>query len=235
MSDALEDLVMLQPPTADRPLLGTIVLVVEDSRHACEGLRLICQRSGARIRRAESLASAERHLRTYRPRVAVIDLGLPDGSGLELISQLSQSEPRIDGIIATSGDETLQDAALRAGADVFLPKPLSSISHFQRVVLDLTPENMRPSSLNRANNDLIVPDPIALRDDLGLAADLLRSDPDQAVLQYVARFLNGLAKNADDPSLAELGEQVSAAMDEPASLQKVTEMVEGRAHDLEAV
>ena len=47
MSDALEDLVMLQPPTADRPLLGTIVLVVEDSRHACEGLRLICQRSGA--------------------------------------------------------------------------------------------------------------------------------------------------------------------------------------------
>ena len=167
--------------------------------------------------------------------MAVIDLGLPDGSGLELISQLSQSEPRIDGIIATSGDETLQDAALRAGADVFLPKPLSSISHFQRVVLDLTPENMRPSSLNRANNDLIVPDPIALRDDLGLAADLLRSDPDQAVLQYVARFLNGLAKNADDPSLAELGEQVSAAMDEPASLQKVTEMVEGRAHDLEAV
>ncbi|MEO1024305.1 MAG: response regulator [Pseudomonadota bacterium] len=235
MSDALEDLVMLQPPTADRPLLGTIVLVVEDSRHACEGLRLICQRSGARIRRAESLASAERHLRTYRPRVAVIDLGLPDGSGLELISKLAQSEPRIDGIIATSGDETLQDAALKAGADVFLPKPLSSISHFQQVVLDLTPANMRPNSLNRSNNDLIIPDPIALRDDLGLAADMLRSEPDHAVLHYVASFLTGLAKNADDPSLAELGEQVRAAMDAPSSLEKVTAMVEERARLVEAV
>lgn len=235
MSDALEDLVMLQPPTADRPLLGTIVLVVEDSRHACEGLRLICQRSGARIRRAESLASAERHLRTYRPRVAVIDLGLPDGSGLELISQLSQSEPRIDGIIATSGDETLQDAALRAGADVFLPKPLSSVSHFQKVVLDLTPANMRPSSLNQSNSDHIIPDPIALRDDLSLAADMLRSDPDHAALDYVASFLSGLAKNAGDPTLAVLGDQVRRAMKDPSTLPKVTEMVEDRAKDLEMV
>ena len=92
MPESLEDLIMLQPPTAERPLLGTLILVVEDSRHACEGLRLICQRSGARIRRAESLASAERHLRSYRPRVAVIDLGLPDGSGLQLIETLAKGE-----------------------------------------------------------------------------------------------------------------------------------------------
>ena len=74
MPESLDDFIMQQPPTADRPLLGSIILVVEDSRHACEIMRLICQRSGARIRRAESLASAERHLRSYRPRIAVIDL-----------------------------------------------------------------------------------------------------------------------------------------------------------------
>lgn len=235
MSDALEDLIMLQPPTADRPLLGTIILVVEDSRHACEGMRLICQRSGARIRRAESLASAERHLRTYRPRVAVIDLGLPDGSGLELITQLANSEPRIDGIIATSGDETLQDAALKAGADVFLPKPLSSIWHFQKIVLDLIPANMRPSRLNRPNNDHIAPDPIALRDDLGLAADMLRRTPDPATLTYVAGFLSGLAKNASDPSLAELSEAVRKVLDDPSALPAVLATVEARAQDLETV
>ena len=86
MADALEDLMIMAPPTAKRPLLGVMVLVVEDSRYACEALRLLCQKSGARIRRAESLASATRHLRAYRPRVAIVDLGLPDGSGLSLIS-----------------------------------------------------------------------------------------------------------------------------------------------------
>ena len=94
MPETLEELIMMQPPTTERPLLGSMVLVVEDSRHSCEALRLICQRSGARIRRAESLASAERHLRTYRPRIAVIDLGLPDGSGLSLIERLAGTDPR---------------------------------------------------------------------------------------------------------------------------------------------
>ncbi|MEP0563429.1 MAG: response regulator, partial [Paracoccaceae bacterium] len=46
MPETLDDLLTIQPPSSERPLLGTIVLVVEDSRHACEALRLICQRSG---------------------------------------------------------------------------------------------------------------------------------------------------------------------------------------------
>ncbi len=238
MPETLEDLVMLQPPTAERPLLGTIVLVVEDSRHACEGLRLICQRSGARIRRAESLASAERHLRTYRPRIAVIDLGLPDGSGLQLIEQLAQADPRIDGILATSGDETLHEAAMMAGADAFLPKPLSSVSHFQQVVLGLLPSDLRPMHLVRPSVDTIEPDPIALRDDLSLAADLLRTEPDDDTLDYVAGFLDGLAKNAGDEKLAEIGKAVRAcragASGSPTP-GNIATTVEARAADLESV
>ena len=56
----------------DRPLAGLTVLVVEDSRVASEAVRLLCLRSGARIRRADSIRAALRHLQTYRPCAVLI-------------------------------------------------------------------------------------------------------------------------------------------------------------------
>ena len=210
MPETLQDLLMSRPPTPDRPLLGVMVLVVEDSRFACDALRLICQRSGARIRRAESLASATRHLCAYRPRVAIVDLGLPDGSGLSLIRQLSRAEPRIEVIIATSGDDTLAAAAMETGADIFLPKPLSSVSAFQSTVLGLLPPGDRPMRLAIPAHDRVDPDPIALRDDLSLVVDLLATDPDARTIDYVEGFLNGLARTVGDATLAEFGQMVGA-------------------------
>src|SRR5210317_1182874 len=86
-------------PTSARPLLGLTILVVEDSRYACEAMRLLCLRSGARIRRADCIRSARRHLQVYRPSVVIIDLGLPDGSGGDLIRELATTEPRVDVIL----------------------------------------------------------------------------------------------------------------------------------------
>ena len=115
MPETLDQLLMTRPPTADRPLLGVMVLVVEDSRYACEALRLMCQRSGTQVRRAESLALATRHTMAYRPGVALKDLGLLDGSGLMLIEQLARCEPRIDAVIAISGEDTPAENARAAG------------------------------------------------------------------------------------------------------------------------
>ena len=233
MPESLEDLIMLQPPTAERPLLGTLVLVVEDSRHACEGLRLICQRSGARIRRAESLASAKRHLRSYRPRVAVIDLGLPDGSGLQLIEQMARGEPRIEAILAISGDETLQEAALMAGADAFLAKPIASISHFQTTVIGLLPGGLSPPQIARPSPDTVSPDPIALRDDLCLAVDLLKTGPDAQTLDYVSAFLASLGKDAGDRDLIELADAFRAGTS--GTVGDLAKAVENRIGELQPV
>lgn len=84
----------LLAPTVNRSLLGLTVLVIEDNRLACEAMRLLCLRSGARIRRADYLKSVRRHLQVYRPSIAIIDLGLPDGSRLDLIVDLVAISPR---------------------------------------------------------------------------------------------------------------------------------------------
>lgn len=184
-----------------QPLAGLTVLVVEDSRFASEAVRLLCLRSGARIRRADSLRSAELHLRVYRPAVMVIDLGLPDGSGLDLIRELASARPRITTVLATSGDTSTEDAALAAGADGFLPKPLESLAAFQQMVLGNLPPDLRPVGPRVLSKDTIHPDMIAYLDDMAHVVDVMTNSSDDTTLDYIAQFLAGVARSANDRDL----------------------------------
>ncbi len=211
MADDLSDFVATCGPTPDRPLLGLTVLVVEDSRFACEAMRLLCLRSGARIRRADCLRSARRHLMSYRPTVVIVDLGLPDGSGLDLIAEIAAGRPRLPALLATSGDGGAAGAALAAGADAFLPKPVESLSAFQRTVLGALPAAPGPRAPGAApaEDDRVHPDPLALRDDLAHVADLLGDDPQGVVLDYLAQFLSGVALSAHDAPLRAAAEALA--------------------------
>lgn len=213
MPETLDSFFTRRRPTADYPLLGQTILIVEDSRFASEALRLLCLRSGARIRRADSLRAAARHLATYRPTVAVVDLGLPDGSGLPLITELAEASPRIEVILASSGDDTARDVALAAGADGFLPKPLTSLAAFQSAVLAHLPPDARPPGPRAVQDDRINPDPLALRDDLAHAAEVAQRATDEATLNYLAKFLSGLARSAEDEPLMSAADAVARALD----------------------
>lgn len=185
-------------PTGARPLLGLTVLVVEDSRYSSEAVRLMCLRSGARIRRADCLASARRHLNVYRPSVAIVDLGLPDGSGLDLIAKMTVARPRVPIVLGTSGaerEEAARDCA-DAGADAFLPKPVASLAAFQSAILEHLPEALRPQGPREAALAEVSPDPVALREDLAHAMELLSLETPPVV--YLRRFLLGLARAASD-------------------------------------
>jgi len=191
--------------SAALPLSGLTLLTVEDSRFASEAMRLLAQRSGARLRRAETMALARRHLALYRPDVVIVDLGLPDGSGVDLIAEIAGRHPQPEGgaggfggvLLATSGDPDKCEAALAAGAMDFVPKPIETLAGFQAMIL----RHLHPSLQgSKASAESVRPDPQALRDDLAHAADLLvRAPPDRRA--YVLAFVRGLARVSHDPAL----------------------------------
>lgn len=195
-------------PTPRRPLLGLTILVVEDSRYACEAMRLLCLRSGARIRRADCLRSARRHLQVYRPSVAIVDLGLPDGSGAELIAELDEASPRVEVILGTSGDDFAEDVAIAAGADGFLPKPQQSLAAFQQTVIAHLPEERRPAGIRHVSDETVDPDPLAYIDDMAHIANLLGDGMDASMVRYVTQFVGSIARCAGDPALGDAADQL---------------------------
>lgn len=194
----MNELSLTRSPTAARPLLGLTILVVEDSRFACEAMRLLCLRSGARIRRADCLASARRHLQVYRPSVVIVDMGLPDGSGETLIAELDRANPRVGVLLGISGDDCLGPEAIDAGADGFLAKPVQSLSAFQEAILAHLPKERQPAGPRVINEETVQPDLMAFQDDMAHAADVLSVGEDPQTLDYVAQFLSGVAHSAND-------------------------------------
>lgn len=72
---------------------------------------------------AVDVASGMRALERYRPKLLLVDLGLPDGEGTQLIAVAAKMEPRPEVLVISSlGDESHVVRALEAGASGYLLK-----------------------------------------------------------------------------------------------------------------
>ena len=196
--DTVDTLGDTRSPAAQRPLCGLTVLVIEDSRYASEAVRLMSLRLGAKIRRADSLAAANRHLACYQPSVAIIDVGLPDGSGLDLLRHLRSGAHRIPVLLGTSGDEAMQKPVMDAGADGFIAKPIARLATFQNAILDHMPNTRQTSAEDVTADQLLRPDHIAYHDDLYTIAPLLDQTTGTETVDYITQFLGGVARSARD-------------------------------------
>ncbi|MFQ6553948.1 response regulator transcription factor [Aestuariibius insulae] len=237
--DDLNDFMIHRPPTRERPLLGVTILVVEDSRFACEALRLLSIRSGARIRRADSLSSAQRHLKVYRPTVAIIDEGLPDGSGASLIASLHAEAARIPVILGSSGDEAARASAIEAGADGFIAKPIARLAEFQQAILEHLPDAFCPPGPRLLGEEEIIPDPIAMSDDMAHAANLLSTRCDPETIAYLRQFLDSIAQSAQDrpmgDALADLAAARRQGLSEMGAVEALSHVVQSKLSDSKVI
>lgn len=187
-------------PANALPFRGLTLLLVEDSRFTCDALRLIWLRAGGRLRRAETLAGARAYLARYRPDLAIVDLGLPDGRGEGLIAELAALGLPVLGM---SGDPDGRDAALAAGAAGFVEKPIGGIAAFQAMILGLVGRD--PVALPGIG-DMPLPDnvgdPLAFQDDLLRVSDLIDATGAEAGgADYATGFLRSLGRAAGDTDL----------------------------------
>ena len=101
------------------------VLVIDDDQTIRDSLAAILKDEGYDVDEAEDGGEAIKKTKKRTYNAALIDIKLPDISGIELLTRLKDSHPKMKKIILT-GFPSQQNAiaALNDGADAFLVKPV---------------------------------------------------------------------------------------------------------------
>ncbi|HEY4348743.1 MAG TPA: response regulator [Gaiellaceae bacterium] len=103
---------------------GARVLVVDDEQQILRALRTSLRGAGYEVETADSVETALAAAAMRPPEAVILDLVLPDGTGTEVCRQLRSwsSAPVI--VLSAVGDEREKVAALDAGADDYVTKPV---------------------------------------------------------------------------------------------------------------
>jgi two-component system KDP operon response regulator KdpE len=102
---------------------GPLVLVVEDEEPVRRFLRAALAAHGYRVVEAGSVREAEQLAPGHNPDVFLLDLGLPDGDGVDLARRIREWSRAPVIVLSARGREEDKVNALDAGADDYLTKP----------------------------------------------------------------------------------------------------------------
>ena len=114
------------PETVELPQANpTRILVVDDDDAFRESVCAAIARDGGMVLAAQvgSAESAREAIANGEFDVALVDLGLPDGNGIDLIREIARTRPEVDVMVVTVfGDEAHVLASIEAGATGYLLK-----------------------------------------------------------------------------------------------------------------
>lgn len=99
------------------------VLIIEDELAISRFLRTALEADGLRVYEAGTLHRGLLEAATRKPDLVILDLGLPDGDGLDFIRDVRQWSQMPIIVLSARVEEDDKIAALDAGADDYLSKP----------------------------------------------------------------------------------------------------------------
>ena len=108
--------------TSEQPL----ILVVEDEPKMRRLLRVTLESNSMRYAEAVTAREALSKAQSQRPDVIAIDLGLPDGDGIDVIRHIRSWSSTPIVVLSARAQESVKVAALDAGADDYVTKPFAT-------------------------------------------------------------------------------------------------------------
>jgi DNA-binding response OmpR family regulator len=113
---------------------GKNVLVLEDEAGISDVLESFLRRDGFQPTMCATVEAARAALAESRPAIMILDVGLPDGSGLDVLREASAGKDPVPVIMLTArGDESDRIVGLELGADDYITKPFSPRELMARV------------------------------------------------------------------------------------------------------
>jgi DNA-binding NtrC family response regulator len=101
------------------------ILIVDDEKAVRFGIRSFFEAKGCEVVEAGDCRTAEKLCLQTRPDFAILDLKLPDGDAISLLSRFKEIDPELPVIILTGhGSIDLAVQAVKEGAEHFLTKPV---------------------------------------------------------------------------------------------------------------
>lgn len=110
-------------PAAGQERLAPVVVIVEDEPQIRRFVRAALESEGCTVWEADTAARGLIEAGTRKPDLLVLDLGLPDGDGVDLIRNLRNWSGVPVLVLSARSDESDKVAALDAGGDDYLTKP----------------------------------------------------------------------------------------------------------------
>ena len=102
------------------------ILIIDDEKDLCQLLGDTLSSRGYNVESANTRGEAMSSLKSRSPDLVFLDLKLPDGDGLKLLSSIKKINPNTTvNIISAYGTEEVRDEARKLGAYGFIDKPFS--------------------------------------------------------------------------------------------------------------
>ena len=109
------------------------IIIIEDEKNICNFIETVLSPQGYQVTCANTGTDGLKLIESLKPDVVLLDLGLPDIDGMEVLKQIRQQSNTPIIVVSARGQEREKISALDQGADDYVTKPFSAEELLARI------------------------------------------------------------------------------------------------------